>query len=89
MFSLATIVTSKTRLHVLELFILHPDLELGVRETARKLDSNPMLVRNELLLLATAGILKSRRVANSIQYSLNTGCEAAAPLRQLLEATHE
>jgi len=87
-FSLATIITSKTRLAVLELFVFQPTLELGVRETARKLDSNPMLVRNELLLLATAGILKSRRVANSIQYSLNTECEAVGPLHQLLEAAH-
>jgi DNA-binding transcriptional ArsR family regulator len=89
MFSLGALITSKTRLRVLEFFLLHPDLELGVRETARALDSNPMLVRNELLRLANAGVLKSRRVANSIQYSLNTSCDAIAPLRQLLEGAHE
>ena len=89
MFSLAAIITSKTRLAVLEVFLMHPDLEMGVRETARKLDSNPMLVRNELLVLQACGVLKSRPVANSIQYSLNAECRASGPLRQLVEVSHE
>ncbi len=84
MFDLAAIITSKTRLSVLTLFITNPSLELGVRETARKLSANPMLARHELILLQTAGLLKSRRVANSIQFSLDNSCEAVAPLNQLI-----
>jgi hypothetical protein len=84
-FDLAAIITSRTRLDLLKLFVLHPETELGVRETARKIDSNPMQVRNELILLAGAGLLKSRLVANSIQYSLDEKCKAAVPLRMLCE----
>ncbi|MFH1306563.1 MAG: hypothetical protein ABIH83_02820 [Candidatus Micrarchaeota archaeon] len=87
MFSLATIITSKTRLAVLELFIKNSELESGVRETARKLNANTMLVRNELLLLQKSGILKSRKVANSIQYSLNNECPAVDVFRQLIEVS--
>lgn len=65
--------------------MLNPDVELGVRESARRIGANPMQVRNELLLLQNAGLLKSRPVANSVQYSLDASCEAIAPLRQLLE----
>jgi hypothetical protein len=85
-FSLSAIVTSKTRLGLLELFLKNPDLELGVRQTARRIDVSPMLVRNELLLLQKSGVLKSRPVANSIQYSLNSECEAVDPLRRLVGA---
>lgn len=88
MFDLATVITSKTRLDVLTLFIRNPDTELGIRETARRLDANPMLVRHELLLLQTSGLLKSRRVANSIQFSLERECSAAEPLRMLLDSNN-
>ncbi len=84
MFDLATVITSKTRLDVLTLFIRNPTLELGIRETARRLDANPMLVRHELILLQTSGLLKSRRVANSIQFSLDSDCSAIEPLQTLL-----
>ena len=86
MFDLATVITSRTRLEVLTLFIRNPALELGIRETARRLDANPMLVRHELLLLQAAGLLKSRRVANSIQFSLDSECSAVEPLRSLLDS---
>ena len=85
MFDLATVITSRTRLDVLTLFIKNPELELGIRETARRLDANPMLVRHELNILSESGLLKSRRVANSIQFSLDSGCGAAEPLRALLD----
>ena len=86
MFDLATVITSKTRLDVLTLFIRNPQMELGIRETARRLDANPMLVRHELLLLQASGLLKSRRVANSIQFSLERDCSAAGPLQMLLDS---
>lgn len=83
MFRLAAIITSKTRFEMMRVFLAQPPPELGVRETARKIGANPMQSRNELLLLKEAGLLKSRHVANSVQYSLDETCEAAAPLRQL------
>ncbi len=84
-FDLATVITSKTRFDVLTLFIKNPALELGIRETARRIDANPMLVRHELILLQTSGLLKSRRVANSIQFSLDAECGAIEPLQMLLD----
>ena len=87
-FSLATLITSKTRYGLLELFILNPSLELGVRETSRRIQANVMLVRNELILLETCGLLKSRHVANSIQFSLEPSCLAVEPLRILIDLSH-
>ena len=89
MFNLGTLITSKTRLDVLLLFIKNQEMELGIRETARKLDASPMLVRAELMLLEKSTLLKSRKVANSIQYSLNRECTAVEPLRKLTEASDE
>ena len=87
MFSLATIITSKTRLAVLILFLKNPQTELGIREVARKIDANAMLARAELIILEKSGLLKSRKVANSIQYSINEKCEALGPLTELVEAS--
>ncbi len=84
-FSLATLITSKTRYALLDLFLCNPSLESGVRETARALAANLMQTRNELMLLERAGLLKSRRVANSIQFSLDASCPAAGPLKALLD----
>jgi len=84
-FRLATLFTSKTRLSVLSLYLRHPQSEYGVRETARAVVCNPTLARHELLLLQTAGLLKSRKVANSVQYSLDQACEACHPLASLLQ----
>jgi hypothetical protein len=83
-FDLGSIITSKTRMAVIELFIKDEHLEIGVRETARRIEANPMLARKELILLEHSGLLKSRKVANSIQYSLNLECKAIGPFRQLL-----
>ncbi|MFH1095662.1 MAG: hypothetical protein V1728_05590 [Candidatus Micrarchaeota archaeon] len=85
MFSLATLITSKTRYALLELFLCNPATELGVRETSRRIASNAMLVRNELMLLERAGLLKSRHVANSIQFSLDPSSPAASPLKVLVD----
>lgn len=84
MFRLETIVHSRVRIQLLRLFLLEPSLELGVRETARRLGGNAMAVRNELVLLAELGILRCRKVANSTQYSADPQSEAAEPLRHLL-----
>ena len=89
MFNLSTIITSKTRYSLLELFIKNPSLELGVRETSRKINSSVMLVRNELILLQSIGILKSRHVANSIQFSLDNTCPAVEHLKSLLDLGKE
>jgi len=83
MFDISAIVTSKTRLLLLELFVKNEVLELGIREAARRIKSNPMLVRAELMRLESSGLLKSRKVANSIQFSLNPDCEGVSPFRRI------
>lgn len=83
MFDIATIITSKTRLSTLELFIKSQGLELGIRETARRINANPMLARAELMRLEKSGLLKSRKVANSIQFTLNEDCEGVSPFRRI------
>jgi len=82
-FDIATIITSKTRLSLLELFIKNDGLELGIREAARRINANPMLARTELMILEKSGILKSRKVANSIQFSIDETCEGVSPFRKI------
>ena len=83
MFDIAAIITSKTRLSLLDLFIKNRGLELGIREAARRIKANPMLARTELMRLEKSGLLKSRKVANSIQFSLNEDCEGVMPFRRI------
>ena len=86
-FNIDLIITSKTRLVVMRFFLSHPTTELGVRETARALGLAAMQVRNELILLQKAGLLKSRRVANSVQYSLDSTCAGVEPITKLFEVS--
>ncbi|MFA5108589.1 MAG: hypothetical protein WC492_03610 [Candidatus Micrarchaeia archaeon] len=82
-FDIATVITSKTRLSILDLFLKTNGLELGIRETSRRIKANPMLTRIELMRLEKSGLFNSRKVANSVQYSLNEDCEATALFKKL------
>lgn len=83
-FDFGRLITSRVRAGVIGLFVRHPGAEFGIRETARQIGSNPMAVRGELALLEGSGLLKSRKVANSIQYSLREDGETVEALRRLV-----
>jgi len=63
--------TSKTRVKLLTLFILNPDRELHIREIVRLIKENINAVRRELHNLEETGLLKSTKIGNMKQYTLN------------------
>ncbi|MBN2014434.1 MAG: nucleotidyltransferase domain-containing protein [Candidatus Altiarchaeota archaeon] len=63
------IITSKTRVKLLTLFLTNPENEYYLRDTARKLKENTNAVRRELKNLEKAGIIKSRKQGNIRYYT--------------------
>jgi DNA-binding transcriptional ArsR family regulator len=79
---LESLFTSRTRVHLLELFLLHPEREVHVREICRITGSNINAVRRELANLGELGLLTNRRVGNTRLYTANI----ASPIYQELTA---
>jgi DNA-binding transcriptional ArsR family regulator len=63
--------TSRTRVKLLELFLLHPEREIHVREICRITGLNINAVRRELANLEEVGLLTNRRVGNIRLYTVN------------------
>lgn len=63
--------TSKTRVKLLNLFLLNPETELYVREIARKTGENTNAIRRELQNLENIGLLLSEKKGNLKYYSTN------------------
>lgn len=66
------LITSKTRIKILHLFLGNLDQMFHVREIVRRVDEEINAVRRELLLLDKKGILNREARANRVYYSLNT-----------------
>jgi len=64
------LITSKTRIKLLKLFLTYPGEMFHVRECVRRTDEEINAVRRELLLLEKKGVLKREPRANRIYYSL-------------------
>ena len=56
---------------LLELFLLHPEREIHVREICRRTGVNINAVRRELANLEEMGLLTSRRRGNARFYTVN------------------
>jgi DNA-binding transcriptional ArsR family regulator len=63
--------SSRTRVKLLELFLLRPEKEVHVREVCRITGLNINAVRRELANLEELGLLRSRRVGNTRLYTVN------------------
>jgi predicted transcriptional regulator len=63
--------TSRTRVQLLELFLLRPEREIHVREICRRTGLNINAVRRELANLEGLGLLTSRRAGNARFYTVN------------------
>ena len=68
---LEQLFTSRTRVSLLKLFLLHPEREIHVREICRSTGSNINAVRRELANLEEMGLLRSRRAGNALFYTVN------------------
>lgn len=68
---LKKLFTSKARVKLLEMFLLHPDGEFFIRELTRKLDEQINSVRRELANLKSCGLLRSRIKNRKKYYVVN------------------
>lgn len=66
------LITSKTRIKVLHLFLGNIEEMFHVREIVRRVEEEINAVRRELMLLEKRGILNREARANRVYYSLNT-----------------
>lgn len=65
------LITSKTRVKLLNLFLTQPNEMYHVRECVRRTDEEINAVRRELLSLEKKGVLQKEQRANRVYYSLN------------------
>ena len=68
---LQRLLTSKTRLKLLTLFMMNPDKEMYIREIARTIEENINAVRRELLNLEDINLLTSSLKGNTKYYAVN------------------
>ena len=78
------IITSKTRVKLLELFLTNIDARYYLRELERKLDESLSPLRRQLLKLEKMGILKAEYEANLKYYRLNKEFVGMEELRRLV-----
>jgi len=65
------LITSKTRIKLLNVFLSQPSEMYHVRECVRKTEEEINAVRRELILLEKKGVLKREPRANRVYYSLS------------------
>ncbi len=68
---LQRLITSKTRVKLLTLFLMNPDKEMYIRELVRNTEENINSIRRELSNLEETGILTSKRQGNQKYYKIN------------------
>jgi len=83
------IITSKTRVKLLKLFLTHIDDRYYLRELERKLDESLSPLRRQLLRLTKMGILLTEEEANLKYYRLNKDFTGMENLRTLVLGTTE
>lgn len=67
----ADLITSKTRIKLLNLFLTQPHEMYHVRECVRRTEEEINAVRRELLSLEKKSVLQKEQRANRVYYSLN------------------
>jgi DNA-binding IclR family transcriptional regulator len=65
------LISSRTRVKLLKLFLLHPEREIHVREICRRTGLNINAVRRELANLEELGLLTSSSRGNARFYTVN------------------
>jgi len=68
---LRRLLTSKTRVKLLTLFLMNPEREMYIREIVRITNENINSIRRELINLEEIGLLTSRKTRNTKHYVVN------------------
>jgi predicted nucleotidyltransferase len=81
------ITSSKTRRDLLALFFTNPSEAYYLRQLERMLGYSAPSIRRELIRFLKDGLLKTDRVGNTVQYSLNTQHPLHDELKSIISKT--
>jgi predicted nucleotidyltransferase len=84
---LEKLFTSKTRVHILEAFLLNPETEYHIRELSRIVKITPIYVQKELKNLQSLGLLGSRKKGNMVLYKLQVKSPIVEDLKRIFLKT--
>lgn len=84
---LQRLLTSKTRVKLLTLFLMNPEREIYIREIARATNENINAIRRELSNLEEIGLLTSKRRGNEKYYSINKNMPIYSELTNIILKT--
>jgi predicted nucleotidyltransferase len=84
---LEALITSKTRVKLLTLFLLNPGNEYYIREISRTTNENINAVRRELANLESFGLITGQKKGNQQYYTVNTGHFLYAELQKIVLKT--
>jgi predicted nucleotidyltransferase len=84
---LEALISSKTRVKLLTLFLLNPGSEFYIREIVRTTGENINAVRRELSNLESFGLLVGQKKGNQQYYTVNTGHFIFAELQKIVLKT--
>lgn len=84
---LERLFTSKTRVHILEQFLLNPDAEYHIRQLSRIIDTTPIMVQRELRNLEQLGLLSGKKRGKMILYMLNRKSSIIDELKRIFLKT--
>ncbi len=84
---LEALISSKTRVKLLTLFLLNPGNEYDIREIGRTTGENINAVRRELANLESFGLISGQKKGNQQYYTVNTGHFLYAELQKIVLKT--
>jgi len=84
---LERLFSSRVRVRLMALFLLHPDVHYHVRELSRQIDANYSAIWKELKNLEQVGLLRSETMTNRKVYRLNTSFPLLPELRNIVLKT--
>ena len=84
---LESLISSKTRVRLLTLFLLNPGSEFYIRQIVRMTGENINAVRRELANLESFGLITGKKKGNQQYYTVNTGHFLYADLQKIVLKT--
>ncbi len=84
---LEKLLTSKTRVKILELLILNADSEFYLRETAKRVGISPAYVKKELKNLQELNLILQRKRGNMILFKINKNSPIFEELKSIFLKT--
>lgn len=84
---LSTLITSKTRVKILTLFLTRPDERFYFKNLIERLQVPPSVLHSELKKFENIGLLKSQKEANVLFYSINKNFSLYPELKGIIFKT--